>query len=47
MRAVLLLIVLALLAGCQDGPTGPGPASDSPYRERYGGVCSPYASNCW
>ena len=47
MRAVLILILLALLAGCQNGPAGPGPAHKDTYRERYGGMCSPYASNCW
>jgi hypothetical protein len=46
-RPVLALILLLVLAGCQSGPAGSGPARDPAYGDRRGGMCSPYASGCW
>jgi hypothetical protein len=47
MRVTLALLLLLMLGACQDGPANSGPKRDRPYSEHYGGVCSPYASNCW
>jgi hypothetical protein len=48
MRTVFaLILILMTLGACQGGPTGPAPARDPAYYDRHGGMCSPYASNCW
>jgi hypothetical protein len=47
MRMALVLVLLLLLGGCQDGPAGRGPARDPAFYDHHGGMCSPYASNCW
>jgi hypothetical protein len=45
--AFALILILMTLAACQGGPAGPGPARDPATYDRHGGMCSPYASNCW
>jgi hypothetical protein len=47
MRTILMLSLLLLFAACQSGPADPSPGRDSTVRKHYGGMCSPYASNCW
>ena len=44
MVLALLLLVTVLLSACE---TADGSGQRSGYRDRYGGMCSPYASNCW
>jgi hypothetical protein len=47
MRLLVVIALLLMLAACRDSPGGstPGPRVD--YGNRDGGMCSPYASNCW
>ena len=46
MRLAILLLCL-LAAGCQSGPDLRSSEGGSYSREKFGGVCSPYADNCW
>jgi len=46
MRLAFAVTLLLVLAGCQGGPAGSGPARDPAYSDRHGGMCSPYSSTC-
>ena len=46
-KAFVLALIFFVLAACESGPKGSAPARDPGHSDRHGGICSPYASNCW